>query len=256
MADSGTTNTSRPRQLALDLPLQPGMGREDFLPAPANEQALAAISTWPSGAAGESHALAIVGPAGSGKTHLAEIWRLAHDALRARVADLAVENVPHLLARGALVLEDLPGPPACSGAGSGPKQKGGMGTAVPPEWEVALFHLLNLARQEGGHVLITSRAAPPTWQVALPDLGSRLAAVPVARLHEPDDELLRAVLVKLFTDRQLRVPEEVISFLLMRMERSLDAAQRVVAALDAAALAERRNITRHLAARVLAELPG
>ena len=224
------------RQLVLALPLTPGMGREDFLETPANAAALAAISGWPAGTPGEGHALALVGPQGSGKTHLAEIWRLEHDALRATAADLRVEAVPALLARGALVLEDLPA------------------DAAAAEWETALFHLLNLARQDGGHVLITSRLSPPHWNVNLPDLRSRLAALPVAELLPPDDMLLRAVLVKLFIDRQLIVPEDVISYLLARMERSLAAAGQLVAALDAAALREKRRITGPLAARVLAEL--
>ena len=234
---SRAAEAGQARQLVLELPLTPGMGREDFLATPANEAALKAISEWPAGRPGEPFALALVGPEGCGKSHLAEIWRLEHDALRATVADLSVEAVPQLLARSNLVLEDLP-----------------AGDAAAREWETALFHLLNLARQEGGHVLLTSRISPPRWPVALPDLKSRLAALPMAELLPPDDMLLRAVLVKLFADRQLIVPEEVISYLLLRMERSLGAARRLVAALDATALREQRRITRPLAAKVLAEL--
>ena len=234
---SGRKTRGRARQLVLDLPLAPGMGREDFLETPANAAALRAISHWPSGAEGEAHALVLIGPEGSGKSHLAEIWRLENDALKAHAADLRVEAVPHLLARGALVLEDLP-----------------ADAARAPEWETALFHLLNMARQEGAHVLLTSCRSPARWPVALPDLRSRLAALPVAEIEPPDDMLLRAVLVKLCTDRQLLVPEEVISYLLTRMERSLTAARQLVAALDAASLREKRRITRPLAARVLAEL--
>ena len=198
-----------PRQLALDLPLAPGMGREDFLVTPSNEAAYDAISRWPA-TPHDPHALALIGPPGSGRTHLAEIWRLEHDALKCVPADLTVEAVPTLLSRGALVLEDMPG------------------RRVD---ETALFHLLNL-----------------------PDLKSRLAAMPFVELAPPDDALLRAVLVKLFADRQLRVDEKVIAYLLPRMERSLSAARRLVAALDDAALEERRNITRQLAAKVLEEM--
>ena len=227
-------NRLRPgaRQLPLQLPLEPGMGREDFLVTPANEAAYEAISTWPA-ASGDAPALVIVGPEGSGKTHLTEIWRREHDALRAGAADVRVEMVPALLARGALVLEDMPGANLD---------------------ETALFHLLNLARQEGAHVLMTATSSPATWPVSLPDLKSRLAALPQVALQPPDDELLRAVLVKLFADRQLRVGEEVISYLLLRMERSLRAAEELVAALDMAALAERRRITRPLVAKVLRAL--
>ena len=221
-----------PRQLAFDLPLAPGMGREDFLVTPSNQAAFDAITRWPS-TPHDPSALALVGPPGSGKTHLAEIWRLEHDALRCTPADLTVEAVPTLLSRGALVLEDMPGARLD---------------------ETALFHLLNLARQDGAFVLLTATGSPATWQVALPDLKSRLAAMPFVELEPPDDALLRAVLVKLFADRQLRVDEKVIAYLLPRMERSLSAAQRLVAALDDAALEQRRNITRQLAAKVLEEL--
>ncbi len=222
----------RPRQLSFDLPLAPGMGREDFLVTPCNQAAHAAISRWPA-SPDDAHALALVGPPGSGKTHLAEIWRLEHDALKCTPADLAVDTVPTLLSRGGLVLEDMPG------------------AALD---ETALFHLLNLARQEGAFVLFTAEGSPATWPVGLPDLKSRLAAMPFVELEPPDDDLLRAVLVKLFADRQLRVDEKVIAYLLPRMERSLSAAQRLVAALDDAALEQRRNITRRLAAKVLEKM--
>ena len=220
------------RQLVLELPLNPGMGREDFLVTPANEAAYEAISTWPT-APEDPPALALVGPPGSGKTHLGEIWRLEHDALRATPAELNVEAVPLLLSRGALLLEDMPGERLD---------------------ETALFHLLNMARQEGAHVLMTATSSPATWNVALPDLRSRLSALPFVELGAPDDELLRAVLVKLFADRQLLVGEDVISYLLLRMERSLKAAEELVSALDEAALAEHRRITRPLARKVLEEL--
>ena len=235
---TGTNRTRRrrraatPRQLTLELPLAPGLGREDFLVTPANESAFEVISGWPA-TPHDPPALALVGPPGSGKTHLAEIWRLEHDALRATPAELEVEAVPTLLSRGALVLEDMPGRHLD---------------------ETALFHLLNMARQEGANVLLTTTTSPATWPVALPDLRSRLAALPFVEIGPPDDELLRAVLVKLFADRQLLVGDEVVSYLLLRMERSLTAAQELVAALDKAALSERRRITRPLAARVLKEL--
>jgi len=235
-------------QMAFDLPLRPGMGREDFLVTPCNAAALEAIERWP-GHPPRMPALVLLGPAGSGRTHLAEIWRTRHDALRATAAELNVEAVPHLLARGALVLEDLPGGREGEGKGEG---KGGGGLD-----EVALFHLLNMARESGAHVLITTTITPPAWPVRLPDLKSRLAALPIARLEPPDDELLRAVLAKLFADRQLVVGEEVLQYLLLRMERSLAFARDLVAALDTASLREKRPVTRHLAARVLRDLmPG
>ncbi len=222
----------KPRQLAFDLPLDPAMGREDFLATPANEAALAEIQRWPERRT-EEPALALLGPPGSGRTHLAEIWRTENDALRATTADLDVDAVPRLLTRGALVLEDVPGDSLD---------------------ETALFHLLNLARQRRAHVLLTTTIAPPRWPVGLPDLKSRLSAIPVVRLEPPDDLLLRAVLAKQFADRQLKVGEDVLSYLLPRMERSLSFARDLVAELDARSLEQHRRITRHLAAKVLREL--
>ena len=124
--------------------------------------------------------------------------------------------------------------------------------------ERALFHLLNLTRQTGGHVLIASETDPAQWKVQLPDLASRLKALAVARLDPPDDALLRGVLVKHFADRQVAVEEPVISYLMLRMPRSLDAARAIVAELDALALAEKSAVTRTLAARVLQQMtePG
>jgi chromosomal replication initiation ATPase DnaA len=124
--------------------------------------------------------------------------------------------------------------------------------------ERALFHILNLARQTGGHVLIAAELDPAHWPVKLPDLASRLRALPVARLDPPDDALLRGVLVKHFADRQVAVEEPVISYLMLRMPRSLEAARATVAELDQLALAEKTAVTRALAARVLQQMaePG
>jgi chromosomal replication initiation ATPase DnaA len=140
--------------------------------------------------------------------------------------------VPVALATGALVLENL---------------------AEGRFDEAALFHLLNLAREERAYVLITARSAPATWQTALPDLTSRLRALPVMALMSPDDTLFRAVLVKLFADRQLAVDESLVSFLTTRTERSFAAARATVEKLDREALRLKRPVTRALAGELFRE---
>jgi DnaA regulatory inactivator Hda len=177
----------------------------------------------------------IFGPAGCGKTHLAQVWRARTHAPRINPSDLNVENVPHLLAKARAVVIDN----AERGAGV-------------HETERALFHLYNLARETGGYLLLTAEAAPAHWNIRLPDLRSRLLAAPAVAVGPPDDALLAAILVKLFADRQLRVGADVVRFLLTHMERSFDAARHLVADLDAAALAARRRITVPLVRRVLA----
>ena len=218
-----------PRQLPLALGFRERFGREDFLAGPSNAAALALIERWPDWPA---PAVALVGPEGAGKSHLAAIW--AKSAGARAIASHAIDaaGLPTALATGALVIEDLR-QDACEDA--------------------ALFHLLNLAREQGDFLLITARTPPSRWTVRLRDLASRLRALPVVTLAPPDDALLRAVLVKLFADRQLRVDEELIGYLLARIERSFAAARAIVAELDREALRQRREVGRKLAAELLRE---
>jgi chromosomal replication initiation ATPase DnaA len=217
-----------PRQLPLALGFTERFGREDFLPGPSNAAALALIERWPDWPA---PAVALVGPEGAGKSHLAAIWAKAAGARSIASNAIAAASLPLALATGALVIEDLR-PDACE--------------------DVALFHLLNLAREQGGYLLITARTPPSGWTVPLRDLASRLRALPVVALAPPDEALLRAVLVKLFTDRQLDVDDDLLTFLLTRIERSVAGARAAVAALDREALGQRRRINRKFAADVLA----
>jgi chromosomal replication initiation ATPase DnaA len=172
----------------------------------------------------------LLGAAGSGKSHLLEVWRQKAGARLITAADAAHEPPDQLLKTGALAIDNAPG------------------TRLD---ERALFHLLNLARQTASHVLIASETDPAHWAVALPDLASRLKALAVARLDPPDDALLRGVMVKLFADRQLAVEEAVVSYLMLRMPRSLDAARALVADIDRVALVEKSAVTRSLVASVL-----
>lgn len=222
------------RQLVLDLPLRTASGREDFLVTPSNAGAVAMIDRYPDW---PHYGVVLVGAAGSGKSHLLEVWRQASGARLVAAGDVGHETPDSLLASGALAIDNAPG------------------AALD---ERALFHLFNLARQTGARILIASEADPSHWKVTLPDLASRLKALPVAHLDPPDDALLRGVLVKLFADRQLAIEEQLISYLMLRMPRSLDAARALVAEIDRLALAEKTAVTRGLAARVLRQMvePG
>ena len=222
------------RQLVLELPHRTALGRDDFLVTGSNAAAVAMVDQWPDW---PSKAILLVGPAGSGKSHLVEVWRQKSGAGRIAAGGLAESAIPALLAAGALAVEDAPGP--------------GLD-------EKALFHLLNYASQEDARLLITSNRYPPQWPVKIPDLLSRLRALPAVELGAPADDLLRGVLVKLFADRQLAVEESVVSYLLVRMPRSLQAARTLVAEIDRRALEEKAEVSRTFVSRVLASLqaPG
>lgn len=222
---------SPPRQLPLQIPPRPALRREDFLAAPGNAAALALIDAYPDWPA---RVVCLVGPEGAGKSHLAAIFaeKAGARTVAARALDRA--GVPEALATGALVLEDL--------------EPGGFE-------EAALFHLFNLVREQHGVLLMTARTPPATFPLATADLASRLRTVPVFEIAPADDALLAAVLVKLFADRQIGVDEATVQFLLLRMQRSVAGAKRVVEAIDAAALAAARPVTRALAAQVLKDQP-
>ena len=223
------------RQLTFDLALPPPTyAREDFVVAEGNREALAWLDRWPDWPA---PALALSGPAGSGKTHLGRIWAARASALVVEGADLQGKSVPDLAALStqfaAIMIEHADKAP-----------------------ERALFHLYNLMRERRGHLLLISEAPPAHWHIALPDLASRLRAAPAVAVAPPDDELLGSIILKQLADRQLHAGAGVVQYLVQRMERSAEAARRVVAALDQRALSESREIDRRLAADVLAELAG
>ena len=219
-----------PRQLALALDHAESYAREDFLSGASNEAALALIESWPDWPA---RAVALVGPEGSGKTHLATIWAAAAGARVISGRHLGETDLPGALATGALVVED----------------------AAAVNDERALFHLINLAREEGAFLLFTARSAPTLWPASLPDLVSRLRALPVVALDQPDDGLLRGVLLKVAADRQLSLDDSVVRYLLTRIERSLAAARAAVIALDKEALRQGRAPSRALAAEMFRDSP-
>ena len=216
-------------QLGLDLPARAALGRDDFMISPCNAVALTMVDawrTWP------SHKLVLSGPSGAGKTHLAHVWASDTNAQIIAAQDLRGEQV-ETLAQTPVAVEDVPSIQHDTAA------------------QTALFHLHNLLHTAGLPLLMTGTQAPTHWAMSLPDLQSRIDAAGHAELDPPDDALLAAVLVKLFSDRQLTPPADVIPYLLIRIERSFDAARRVVAALDAASLARKRPVTRNLASTVL-----
>ena len=217
----------RPRQLAFALPHAESLTRDNFMEGSANAQALALVDAWPDW---PNRVMMLVGPEGSGKSHLASIWAAEAGARSVAAHTLTPANMPGELATGALVVDDLD--PA----------------AVD---ERALFHLLNLAREDEAYVLMTGRVLPSAFPVELRDLRSRLRAVSVVSLTPPDDQLFRALIVKFCADRQMTVDESIVSYLATRIERSFAAARQAVELLDGEALRQRRPVTRALAAEVL-----
>jgi chromosomal replication initiation ATPase DnaA len=213
-------------QLILDLGHRPALGEADFLVAPCNERAVQWLDRWPDWPA---PALTICGPPGCGKTHLARVFAARSAAPLIPAAMLMTDSIPSLLGSARAAVID-----AADTAAAEP-----------------LLHLYNVIAERRGQLLLTATEPPARWPALLPDLRSRLAAAPTVAVAAPDDALLAALLNKLFGDRQIVVGEDVVLFLVRQMERSFDAARRLVAQLDAAALRGHRGITIPLARSVL-----
>ncbi|MEP1029665.1 MAG: DnaA/Hda family protein, partial [Alphaproteobacteria bacterium] len=210
-------------QIPIPFEHRPALQRDDYLVTPANAEAVAWIDRWPDW---PGPLLAVWGPEGCGKSHLAQVFLARTGGRLLTVPDAAVVETG-----GAYVLEDL--------------------DRIPSLDEEALFHLFNALKSAEGRILVTARTAPARWSIALPDLTSRLKGSPAVEITAPDDALLAALLVKHFSDRQLRVDAEVVAYMVPRMNRTFQAAADLVAAIDAEALARKRAVTVPLVRKVL-----
>jgi chromosomal replication initiation ATPase DnaA len=221
-----TGNAHHSVQLPLDLGHHAGFGIDDLIVGPSNRGAVAFIERWPDW---PSPVVVLAGPSGSGKTHLGQIWGEMSDAVRLDAVHLGAAELERAAGRPVLI-EDID------------RQ------LID---ETGLFHLINEVKATGTSLLITARAFPLSWGVQLPDLASRLKAAATVEIAEPDDMLLAAVITKLFADRQVQVEPHVVQFAVRRMERSLASAERLVEALDRAALERKCRISRGLAGEIL-----
>jgi len=221
--------SSTSNQIPFTLPLDEARLRDDLIESPANATAVDLIDAWPDW---PGKIAILAGPIGSGKSHIAVIWAKYADANILALADLTTQIAKSAGSKN-MVLEDA---------------------NIGQIDETALFHLINLSRANANHLLITSRSWPASWGVTLPDLTSRLRAAMLVELQEPDDALLKQVIHKQFSDRQLDVDPGVVDYLVVRMERSLGAAGIIVQALDREALARRVAVTKNLAGQVLRNL--
>ncbi len=219
-----------PSQLTLELPHLTEAGLENFYISASNASAVALVESWPNWPVS---AAVICGPDGSGKSHLAEAWRARAHATAVQGPAVSEAAIAAFDLSPALLVEDI---------------DHGIGD------DRVLFHILNLAREKKKFVLITAAIAPGDLDIVLPDLRSRLRALPLALIAPPDEALINAVLVKLFADRQLPVEPHVIAHIALHMERSMAMANRVVAAADRLALARQRRITRAIATEALASI--
>ena len=216
-------------QLGFDLPARAALGRDDFFVSDANAMALAMVDSWPNWAGNK---LAIIGPEGSGKTHLAHVWAAQSGARIVDAASLTKDAVPDLV-QTPIAVENVPA------------------IAEDAAAQDALFHLHNLTLAEGNSLLVTGISEPKHWGLTLPDLKSRLEGTTTAVLKEPDDALLSILLAKLFVDRQLTPNTETIAYMVKHMDRSFAEARRRVRDIDQASLAKKRKVSRALAAEVM-----
>jgi chromosomal replication initiation ATPase DnaA len=224
-------------QFRLPLTAAPTYGRDDFAVSPSNATAMARLDAWPEWAEGR---LALVGPSGCGKTHLARTWAQATSAITVAAADPDAPPVDLSTLRGrAVLIEDV--------------DRRSTSASLSDE---ALFHILNMAGVDGGTVLLTGRVAPLAWETSVPDLRSRLNALTVATIDEPDDVVLEAVLRRAFAQRLLKPDPDLYPYLVSRLPRS--AAEAIAAAdlLDEAAADRRRELNKALAREVLGDFEG
>jgi chromosomal replication initiation ATPase DnaA len=207
--------TGKPEQLPFELGHRAAFAREDFFVSACNAQAIAWLDKFP---AWPAPLLLIHGPAASGKTHLLHVWRQETDA---GIYDAAhVDGAP-----AAVIVDDM---------------ETMIGDLAAEE---SLLHLYNLQKERGGHILAAASTPPAQWAFQLRDLESRLKAAPAVAIGAPDDTLMAIVLTKLFSDRQIFVPQEVVSFMVPRLTRTFAAMRDMVDTIDRKAMVEKRAVT-------------
>lgn len=221
------------QQIPFDFDHRPALGGEDFLVAPSNADAIAWVERWPDW---PGPVLVIAAPSGAGKTHLAHVFQAQTGARLVSVADLQEQRADGVLNDApALVLEDVE-------------------AFLAADLAEELLHLYNLAREGDVKILMTAATSPARWGVELKDLSSRLKTAPVAEIHPPDDMLLTALIVKQFADRQLTIDQDVLTYMLARMDRSFSGVRALIRAVDERALAQKRAITIPLVRQVLEDM--
>jgi len=212
-------------QYALSLTLPPVFSVDNFIVSSCNHEAWEWIHTWPTWPA---HALILYGPQGSGKTHLGHIWA-QHAAAQVIAASALTGDEP---GGGHILVEDI----------------------EQVTNQTHLLHLFNYTRENGSYMLMTANTAPHSLPFTLPDLTSRLLSLPTAQIAQADDAVLAGAMRKQFNDRQMKIDDGVIDYILPRMERSLSRIKELVENLDSNALAERKNITVPFVKRMLEKL--
>lgn len=214
-------------QQVLNLPSKTTYDHADFYVSSSNVLAYRWIESWPTW---PNHCLILFGPLGCGKTHLAHIWKQKTGALIIPFQDLAFKNLDDLCQKHKnIIVEDIP----------------------EIFDENILFHLYNSAQQAAGTLLLTANASPSNWNISLPDLKSRLKAAMCAEIKPADDELLKAMMRKIFSDEQIKVQDQIINYLLNHQERSFNALFNTIKTLNTHALATKRKITLPLVKEVL-----
>ncbi|MDG1532405.1 MAG: chromosomal replication initiator DnaA [Paracoccaceae bacterium] len=218
-------------QLIFDLPVKQALGRADFFISPSNQHAVAMLEGWRDW---PERKVILTGAAGSGKSHLAQIWA---DEVGARI--VPATEVPLLM------MEELDGASIIVEDADQPLELAA---------ETGLFHLHNLVLASGGYLMVTAKSPPSQWGLKLADLNSRMLATPQAALLAPDEGLLQAVLMKHFDDHQLSATPKLLTYMLKRMTRSLSAAREIVDEMDRLALSQKRKLSIDLASEVLDKL--
>lgn len=216
-------------QIPLSFDVSPSKGRDDLISSASVEAAVSVLDLWPNW---RSHIVILAGPTGSGKSHIAHVWREKAVAQNIEFS-ASTDEIVTICKQSPILLEDI--------------DRQDMD-------ETKFFHLLNAVKEAQSSILITSRTWPASWPIKLPDLASRIKSATVVEIGEPDEMLLTHVIFKLFADRQIEIDEKIVNYLVMRMERSLAVAQNIVERMDHLALSKKVPVSRAIAADVLAEL--